>query len=142
MGSIVVDAGPLIALFRKRDRHHARVTRFLSTNRLRLVSTLPVITEVCHFLSTNGKVALLTWIGRGGLSLQAIGVDDLQEITTLLERYADQEMDFADATLVWLAGLINTRDVMTIDRKDFLVYRSRGSEAFNLVLSSDRAPSD
>jgi predicted nucleic acid-binding protein len=133
--SIVVDAGPLIALFRKRDRHHSRVKRFLSTSRARLVSTLPVITEVCHFLNTDGKIALLTWVGRGGLSLQPIATDDLNDITALIERYADQEMDFADATLVWLAELINTLDVMTIDRKDFRVYRSRSGEAFNLVLS-------
>jgi predicted nucleic acid-binding protein len=133
--SIIVDAGPLIALFRRRDRHHARVTRFLSTNRARLVSTLPVITEVCHFLNADGKVALLTWIGRSGLSLQPIGTDDLPEITALIERYADRDMDFADATLVWLAELINTLDVMTIDRRDFLTYRSRRGAAFNLVLS-------
>lgn len=135
MESIVVDAGPLIALFRRRDRHHTRVKRFLSTTRARLVSTLPVITEVCHFLNADGKVALLTWIGRGGLSLQPIGTDDLPEITALLERYATREMDFADATLVWLADLINTLDVITIDRRDFLAYRSRRGAAFNLVLS-------
>lgn len=135
MASIVVDAGPLIALFRKRDSHHSRVKRFLATNRALLVSTLPVITEVCHFLNAQGKVALLTWIGRGGLSLQAIGAHDFDEITALIERYADQDMDFADATLVWLAELINTLDIMTVDRKDFLVYRSPSGEAFNLVLS-------
>jgi len=132
--SIVVDAGPLIALFRRRDRHHARIKRFLSTNRARLVSTLPVVTEVCHFLNASGKVALLTWIRRGGLSLQPVAADDLDEISALIERYADQEMDFADATLVWLADLINTRAVMTIDRRDFPVYRARSGEAFNLVL--------
>lgn len=135
MESIIVDAGPLIALFLRRDRHHTRVKRFLSTNRARLVSTLPVITEVCHFLNAEGKAALLTWIRRGGLSLQPVGVDDFPEISDLIERYADQEMDFADATLVWLAELINTRDVMTIDRRDFLVYRARAGEPFNLVLS-------
>ena len=134
MESIVVDAGPLIALFRRRDRHHARIKRFLSTNRARLVSTLPVVTEVCHFLNASGKVALLTWIRRGGLSLQPVAADDLDEISALIERYADQEMDFADATLVWLADLINTRAVMTIDRRDFPVYRARSGEAFNLVL--------
>ncbi len=135
MESIIVDAGPLIALFRRRDRHHTRVTRFLSTNRARLVSTLPVLTEACHFLNADGKVALLTWIGRSGLSLQPIATDDLPEIAALIERYADRDMDFADATLVWLADLINTLDVMTIDRRDFLTYRSRRGAAFNLVLS-------
>ena len=134
MPSIVVDAGPLIALFRKRDRYHARVKRFLTTNRASLVSTLPVITEVCHFLNAAGKVALLTWVGRGGLALHPIAADDLDEIGALIERYAEREMDFADATLVWAAGLMNTADVMTIDRKDFMVYRSRTGKPFNLVL--------
>lgn len=46
-----------------------------------------------------------------------------------------ETMDFADATLVWLAELINTLDVMTIDCRDFLTYQSRRGAAFNLVLS-------
>ena len=94
-----------------------------------------MVTEVCHFLNARGKTALLTWIQRGGLSLQPIGADDLHEIATLIERYADREIDFADATLVWAAELLNTLDVMTIDRQDFLVYRLRSGKAFNLVLS-------
>ena len=135
MRSIVVDAGPLIALFRKRDKHHSRVKQFLSTSPGRLISTLPVITEVCHFLNQKGKMAFLTWIRRGGLSVHPVGVDDLGEIATIIGRYADREIDFADATLVWLAELVNTVDVMTIDRRDFQIYRPRSGKAFNLVLS-------
>ncbi len=52
-----------------------------------------------------------------------------------MTRYGDHEMDFADATLVWLAELVNTLDVMAIDRRDFPIYRPRGGKAFNLVLS-------
>jgi hypothetical protein len=133
--SIIVDAGPLIALFRGRDRHHSRVKQFLAENTARLVSTLPVVSEVCHFLNAQGKIALLTWIRRGGLSLHPIAVDDFPEIATIIDRYADREIDFADAALVWVAELVNTIDVMTIDRRDFLVYRLRGGRAFNLVLS-------
>jgi predicted nucleic acid-binding protein len=76
----------------------------------------------------------LTWILRGGLAVQPIVVDDLDEIVTIIARYGDHEMDFADATLVWLAKLVNTLDVMTIDRRDFWIYRLRGGKAFNLVL--------
>lgn len=135
MRSIVVDAGPLIALFRRHDKHHSRIKRFLSANTSRLLSTLPVVTEVCHFLNARGKIAFLTWIQRGGLSLQPIGADDFHEIATIIERYADRDIDFADATLVSVAELVNTLDVMTIDRRDFLVYRLRSGQAFNLVLS-------
>ncbi len=77
---------------------------------------------------------MLTWVQHGALSLQPIGPDDFPAIVTIIERYADREMDFADATLVWLAELVNTLDVMTIDRRDFQVYRLRGGKAFNLVL--------
>ena len=135
MRSIIVDAGPVIALFRKRDKHHSRVRQFLATNPSRLISTLPVATEACHFLNAAGKTALLTWVQHGALSLQPIGTDDFPAIVTIIERYADREIDFADATLVWLAELVNTLDVMTIDRQDFQVYRLRGGKAFNLVLS-------
>jgi hypothetical protein len=119
--SIIVDAGPLIALFQKRDKHHSRVTRFLSANPARLVSTLPVVTEACYFLNAQGKTASLVWIQRGGLALQPIEADDLPEIAAIIRRYADRE----------IAAL----DVMTIDRRDFEVYRARGGRAFNLVLS-------
>lgn len=135
MRSIIVDAGPLIALFRRRDKHHARVTRFLAAAPGRLVSTLPVVTEACHFLNQAGKVALLTWIRRGGLTVQPVGVDDFDEIIAHIIRYGEHEMDFADATLVWLAELVNTLDVMTIDRRDFQIYRSRSGKAFNLLPS-------
>ena len=135
MRSIVVDAGPLIALFRQRDRHHSLVKQFLSMAPGRLVSTLPVVTEVCHFLNQKGKVAFLTWIRRGGLAVQPVGVDDFDEIVTIMTRCGDHEVDFADATLVWLAELVNTLDVMTIDRRDFQIYRPRSGKAFNLVLS-------
>lgn len=134
MRSIIVDAGPVIALFRQRDKHHPRVRQFLAANPCRLISTLPVVTEACHFLNAEGKTALLAWIERGGLSLQPIVVDDFPEIATIIERYGDREIDFADATLVWLADLINTLDVMTIDRRDFQAYRLRGGQAFNLIL--------
>ena len=135
MQSIIVDAGPLIALFRERDKHHSRVKQFLSTAPGRLVSTLPVVAEVCHFLNQKGKIAFLTWIRRGGLVVQPVGVDDFDEIVTIIAQYEDHEMDFADATLVWLADLVNTLDVMTIDRRDFQVYRPRTGKTFNLVLS-------
>jgi len=132
--SIIVDAGPLIALFRKHDRHHSRVKRFLATAPGRFVSTLPVVTEVCYFLDARGKRAFLTWIRRGGLALQPITLEDLDDIAAIIARYEDREMDFADATLVWLAGLVNTLDVLTIDRKDFQVYRAASGKPFNLVL--------
>ena len=42
-----------------------------------------------------------------------------------MEQYADHPMDLADASLVTAAEAIGTRQVFTIDRKDFAAYRVR-----------------
>ena len=114
MQSIVVDAGPLISLFRRRDKYHARVKAAVSTSKAKLVSTIPVITEACHFLNSNGKLALL--------NPERIAMPDI-------------DIDFADATLIWLASLLNTAGIMTIDRGDFEVYRLANGKPFTLLLA-------
>jgi hypothetical protein len=43
--SIVVDAGPLVALLKRRDRDRARVSRFPRVNQCALLTTWPVLVE-------------------------------------------------------------------------------------------------
>ena len=60
--------------------------------------------------------------------------DVLRDAALLMERYADTPMDFADATLVLLAGDLGVADLATLDRRGFLTYRFSGKKAFRLVL--------
>jgi predicted nucleic acid-binding protein len=53
--------------------------------------------------------------------------------SVLMDKYADQPMDFADATLVVLAERLRVTSIFTIDR-DFRVYRA-GRKAFRWVLA-------
>lgn len=59
---------------------------------------------------------------------------DLKEASDLMDRYADTPMNFADATLVLLAGALETLDVSTLDRSGFSTYRTEAGDAFRLVL--------
>ena len=43
-------------------------------------------------------------------------------------------MDFADATLVLLAGALEVRDVLTLDRRGFSAYRTEDGIGFRPVL--------
>src|SRR5580700_3508497 len=92
--SIVVDAGPLIALFDRNDRHHRRAIEFVRTCRSRLVTNLPVITEAAFMLrfSVEAQRDLLMW------AHQAVEIDgattDLPRIAALLEKYRDMPADF------------------------------------------------
>jgi uncharacterized protein len=97
------------------------------------VSSWPVITEACHFLGKSGKRALLTFIRRGALRLEALSVEDVPGLDELLARYA--RMDFADATLVLIAEKSGIAEIFTIDRRDFEAYRTRSGRRFKLLLA-------
>src|ERR1700687_5249855 len=102
--SIVVDAGPLIALFDRDDRHHRRAVDFLRKSRLRLITNLPVLTEATFLLrfSVEAQRDLLWWSHKT-LEIDQDTTADLPRIIALLEKYSDLPADFADASLVALA---------------------------------------
>jgi predicted nucleic acid-binding protein len=59
---------------------------------------------------------------------------ELHEAVSLMEKYSDTPMDFADATLVLLSEALQVPDVFTLDRRGFSTYRTRKRRAFRLVL--------
>jgi len=131
--SIIVDTGPLVALFHARDQHHEAAKAVLESSPAVLVTTWPVITEACHFLGQAGKRALLTFIRRGALRLETLSVDDVPGLDDLLARYA--RMDFADATLVLIAEKTGITEIFTIDRRNFDAYRTPSGRRFKLLLA-------
>jgi hypothetical protein len=60
----------------------------------------------------------------------------LGDLIDWMAKYSEigkREMDFADATLVWLADETNTTDIMTVDMADFSRYRLPDGRGFNLL---------
>jgi predicted nucleic acid-binding protein len=124
---ILVDTGPLIALFDPRDELHERCKRTLKALRSRLFTTVPVLTEAFHILSpeSQGSDRLRDFIALGGLGVWFLDHVSLERAFELMERYADHPMDLADASLVVAAETLNTRRIFTVDRRDFAAYRIR-----------------
>jgi predicted nucleic acid-binding protein len=131
--SILVDTGFLVSLFRPADRLRAKARECLQANRSALVTAAPVIVETCFFLDAAGKGRLLEWAQRGALAVADIPVRSYTEIGAIIHKYADRKIDFADATLVWLANHTGARDILTVDEADFTVYRLKGGKHFALV---------
>jgi len=48
MKKILIDSGPLIALFDASDKHHARAINFIKNNNSILITTIASITETLH----------------------------------------------------------------------------------------------
>jgi predicted nucleic acid-binding protein len=131
--SIIVDTGPLVALFQAQDEHHEAAKTVLQSNPALLVTTWPVITEACHFLGQSGRRALLSFIKRGALRLEALSLEDVPRLDELLARH--ERMDFADATLVLIAERTGIGEIFTIDRRDFEGYRTRSGRRLKVLLA-------
>lgn len=135
MRSIVVDAGAVVGLLDATDRHHARAAEFFAELRPndRLITTWPVITE-CFYLLERSQAAMHEWLAGQGIEVIDFGLDDLPAMRRWSEGYRDREVDFADATLVWLAGRERTALIATTDFNDFEAYRlPRGKRFRNLL---------
>lgn len=59
---------------------------------------------------------------------------DYAALAAIIARYASLPCDYADATLIALAGRTGVYSIATIDRRDFSVYRIRGRKRFCIVL--------
>ena len=81
MQSIVVDSGPLIALFDRDDRHHRRAVAFIEANTANLVTNLPVIGEVAYMLHRMplARRDFLNWISVAA-KIDFATMDDLPRI--------------------------------------------------------------
>jgi len=131
--SIVVDAGPLIALFDRDDRHHRRAVEFVKTHGSRLITNVPVLTEATFVLrfSVEAQKDLLWW-ARGALEIDQGTASDLPRIIALLEKYRDMPAAFADVSIVAMAERLNVLRVASVD-SDFAVYRLVGKRKFENV---------
>ena len=138
MNAALVDTGPLVALFVRNDPDHGRVSEFLRGFRGRLFTTLPVLTEVCHFLLPQVALRAMRWVEAGGAAVIDVPADELGAVVQLMEKYVDRPMDLADASLVWLADRSGVREVLTLDAADFAAFRTRQAKPFKDLLSLGR----
>jgi len=125
MQKTLIDSGPLIALFDKSDSYHLKVLNFLKSYKGTLVTSIAVVTEVSHMLDFNLQVQIdfLKWIELGGVEIYNITQNDIADIRVMMQKYIDIPMDFADASLMYIANIENIKEIISID-SDFDIYRT------------------
>jgi predicted nucleic acid-binding protein len=121
--SIVVDAGPLIAMFTRSDRYHATARDFLARSEgAALITNLIVVGEVAAVLGRHKDlVASLNWIVEN-VEIDSNAGTDLPKAISILQKYKDLPADLADASLVAMCERRGTNLVASVD-DDFNVYR-------------------
>ena len=133
MDRLIVDTGFLVALGRAADPRHPSALRLFATIKVPLVTVSAVIVESCHFLETRAKRALLDWILDDGPAVVDVPVASYADLSAIIGKYPQREVDFADAALIWLAETTGHRKIITVDETDFSLFRLKGDKRFELV---------
>ena len=133
--TVLVDTGPLVALFNRRDRWHQWVTDVLADLTEPLITCDAVLSEAIFLLTNqtrNGVGGLCTMIERGLLCCTFEFGSHHDLILVLLRKHHDLPTSFADACLVSMAEADPQAKIFTVDA-DFKVYRKRNRRVLPLI---------
>ncbi len=122
---IIVDTGPLVAFFNRRDEYHHWVLLQLSTLRGTLVTTESVISE-CLYLLDYSKVAITAiqdMVISKKLLISDVPARDFSEVLKLVEKYQDLPASRADVSLLVVYNSMKDAKILTLD-SDFKIYRA------------------
>ena len=133
MTGVIVDTGFLVPLFHPAERLRTPAREFLRNNRHPLLTVAPVIVETCFFLDPDGKARLLEWVQRGAVAVEEVPTSAYADIRSLIRKYDDRDIDFADAAIVWLAEKTGCRAILTVDVRGFSLLRLGKGKRFELV---------
>jgi hypothetical protein len=134
---ILMDTGPIVALFDSSDNYHKLCLETLKKVKEPLTTTWPVLTEAFFLLGFSWKAQDNLWefIQRGGLGLVDLDSRMQERCRQLMAKYKDLPMDLADSSLVAVAETNNIQRVFTLDHKDFAIYRLDDRRGFHMMPS-------
>jgi len=134
-GNALIDTGAILALLDRSDRWHAVCAEAFRQFRLPLVTSEAVLTELFHLVGDSRVEMDAAWqfVRTGAMVMATIEDSELRSVHALMSRYWDRPMDFADATLVYLAKRESLPTILTVDHADFETYRVEGRRRFRIL---------
>ena len=132
--SIVVDAGPIVALLIEADLHHSWTREQWSRLKPPMLTCEPALSEAGFILKRLGgdPSAVPALVEKGVLKVSFSVQEQAAYLRVLMERYSETPMSLADACLVRMTELLDDAAVMTFD-SDFRIYRRGGRKMIPLI---------
>jgi predicted nucleic acid-binding protein len=127
----ILDAGPLIAALNRQDQHHHWACQTLESIGAPFYSCPEAMAEAAAM--TDQPAAIVEMVQAGDIVLAFNLAEQTASVLALLRKYADREMDLADACIVRMTELVRDCRVVTVDRADFSVYRRNGRELIPMI---------
>jgi uncharacterized protein len=131
----LIDTGAILAMLDEKDPWSRICRDTFQSLRVPLLASQAVLTELFHLVGSDRRKMEGAWgfVRSGAVKLAEIQDSELPQIQALMSRYWDRPMDFADATLVYLAKREFLSTIFTVDRADFETYRIDGRRRFRVL---------
>jgi predicted nucleic acid-binding protein len=127
----IADTGFLVAFANREDRYHKWAVGVAEQVSEPLLTCEAVLAEAAFHLRS---VLVVLAMVRDGLVLPVFDcAAHLAPLQTLATRYSDRAPDFADLCLIRMSELHPNLPVITVDRKDFRIYRRNRREMIPLI---------
>jgi predicted nucleic acid-binding protein len=135
MMQVLIDTGPWVALLDRSESKHALCVDWFRHFKGDVFSTEAVLTEVLYLLSfsSEAQAAALDFVLKEAVVIVPSSLESLRRVKHFMNKYRDFPMDFADATLVVLAGDLGVNRIFTFDRKHFGAYQYGEKGSFVVV---------
>ena len=133
---VLVDAGPVIAFYSQDDAYHTACRQQMDVMPVGKAYTCwPVIVEATYMLRNQfaQRDDLLQSVRNGILTLLCLRASELDSVCDILKKYHDQQIDLADACLLYLADRENIHSVLTLDRRHFSILRRANGDTLNIL---------
>jgi predicted nucleic acid-binding protein len=129
----ICDTGPLVAYLNRNDPHHGWAVALMKQVRAPMLTCEAVLTEAVYFLREDelDLEPLFQLLERVSLEIDLELAAHWPRVRTLMGRY--EQMDLADACVVVMTELHTRCQVLTVDRKDFAVYRRNDRQVIDFV---------
>jgi predicted nucleic acid-binding protein len=131
----ILDTGPWVALIDRSESKHDICVRWLKNFSGKLYSTESVLTEVLYLLnfSVKAQTAAIDFVLKSVVEIIPSSIESMKKVKTLIKKYSDLPMDYADATIVCLAMDTGIHNIITFDQKDFNIYRFKKKQSFVIM---------
>jgi predicted nucleic acid-binding protein len=142
--TLIVDAGPLIALDDVADPARAIARPYFVQSSEELIIPAPITAEVDYLigrrLGRTARLAFLTDLARGRFRVECLTAYEYQLVLRLDEQYTDLDVGLADLSVVVLARRFETRRILTFDERHFRALRPLDGGAFTLLPADEPSP--
>ena len=132
---VLLDTGPVVALFNAADGHHRVCLEAFAALTPPLLTCWPVLTEAAWLLRKQPRPLdrIADAHAAGLFEMLPLDGDCLAGIAAIMRRYEDAGLQLADAALAYLAERENIRTIFTLDRRDFSIIRLRRNRTLRLI---------